>query len=448
MSNQTLPAVRPSKPAETPGAGPHDGQSGGHESGEHGIPSDLKPASTGVIIIAVIGFVILLAILLLVGEVPYYHEVHQAQMDAEARSKQLPQVSYTYVSQQSGGNDHDVTLPCNINANQSVSIYTRTTGYLKKFNYDIGQSVKEGEDLALIETPDVDAQLEQSKATEAEDQANIKRAEADLDLAKVTYERYVKAQKQSPGSVTQEDVDTKKSAVDDADAALSQAKATLQAAAADVDRLKVLVGFEHVKAPFTGKVTARNYYAGALLTPNATPEIFDLQQTDLLRVFINVPQEYANNVKIGDKVKLYVRNYPNKPFLGEVTLTAGAVDPNTRTLKVQINYDNKDNQLFPGEYGEVHLTVKDNETIGLIPTSALIFNAQANGNQVAVVGDDSKIHMKKIQTRRDFGTSIEVASGLDATDKVVTNPSERVSEGALVEARQTPNAAPASQPSK
>jgi RND family efflux transporter MFP subunit len=438
---QTLP--RPS--SVEPEIPPHG--SAPIQSGEHGqgIPPDLKTPGGISVIIAVAGFVLLLVALFFVGWIPEHAEQKQAQDDAIARSRQLPVVQYTLLAPSPPTSE--VVLPCNISANQSTAIYTRTTGYLKKFNYDIGQSVKEGDDLAIIDTPDVDAQLEQSKATQAQDVANVQKADADLDLAKVTYRRYVDAQKQSPGSVTQEDVDTRKSAVDDAQAALTQAKASVQAAAADVDRLKVLVGFEHVKAPFSGKVTARNYYAGSLLTPSSTPEIFDLQQTDLLRVFINVPQEYANDVKIGDKVKLYVRNFPNKPFLGGVALTAGAVDPNTRTLRVQINYDNRDNQLFPGEYGEVHLPVAQGATVGLIPTSALVFNAQATGNQVATVDDQGKVHMKSIKVGRDFGTSIEVTGGLSDTDKIITNPSERVIEGAEVEAHHTPNGAvPASQP--
>jgi RND family efflux transporter MFP subunit len=448
---KTPPQTPPTSPRsnrvepEIPPHGSAPMNAGDH--GEPGVPTDLKTPGGFSVAIAVLAFVVLLAVLFLVGEIPAYREEHQVQEEAVARSKQLPVVQYTML--EPSPDTSDVVLPCNISANQTVAIYTRSTGYLEKFNYDIGQYVKKDDDLAVIATPDVDAQLAQSKATVVQDEANVKRSEADLELAKVTYARYVKAQKQSPGSVTQEDVDTRKSAVDDAEAALAQSKATVAAANADVDRLNVLVGFEHVKAPFSGKVTARNYYAGALLTPSSTPEIFDLQQTDLLRVFINVPQEYANDVKIGDKVKLFVRNFPSKPFLGEVALTAGAVDPNTRTLRVQINYDNRDNQLFPGEYGEVHLPVAQGATIGLIPTSALVFNAQATGNQVATVDGDGKVHMKSIKTGRDFGTSIEVTGGLTDTDKIITNPSERVIEGAKVDYHLSPNAAvPASQPVK
>jgi len=191
-------------------------------------------------------------------------------------------------------------------------------------------------------------------------------------------------------------------------------------------------------------VTARNYDVGALLSPtNTSPgnEIFDLAQTDPLRVFVNVPQEYSNDIKLQTKAKLFVRNFPAKAFEGVIYATAGAVNPNTRTLSVQINFPNPSGQLFAGEYGEIHLPVTDPETIGLIPTSALIFNAQAKGLQVATVVDGNKVHIKSIKTGRDFGTTIEVSDGLTNDDKVIVNPSERLGEGVIVKATEAPKAA-------
>ncbi len=322
---------------------------------------------------------------------------------------------------------HDVILPCNIKANQSTAIYTRTSGYLKKWNYDIGQHVEAGQVMAEIDAPEIDAQLKQSQASLEQTQAAVKKAQADLDLAEVTLKRYVDAQNKSPGSVTEEDIDTRKSAAKDAEAALGQAVANADAASANVQQLTTQVGFQKVIAPFSGTVTARNYDVGALLSPtntNSGSEIFDLAQTDPLRVFVSMPQEYVNDVKLKETAKLFVRNFPAKPFEGVVTLTAGAVDPNTRTLSVQIDFPNKDGTLFSGEYGEVHLPVTDAQTVSLIPTSSLIFNAQAKGLQVALVDDENKVHMKSIKTGRDFGTTIEVTSGLARNDKVITNPSE------------------------
>jgi RND family efflux transporter MFP subunit len=266
--------------------------------------------------------------------------------------------------------------------------------------------------------------------------------------------------------VTKEAIDQNVSALKDADAALNQAIANVAAAKANVQQLTTQVGFEKVYAPFTGTVTARNYDVGALLSPTNTAagsEIFDLAQTDPLRVFVNVPQEYANFVKLNEHAKLFVRNFPNRSFDGVVTLTAGAVDPTTRTLSVQIDFSNKDGTLFAGEYGEIHLPVKDPQPVGLISTSALIFNAQTQGLQVALVTDlkhdDEKkrdtgtVHMTSIKTGRDFGTTIEVTTGLNPEDRVITNPSERVAEGVKVQAVQAPhdgvtNVAPTTKPAQ
>jgi RND family efflux transporter MFP subunit len=370
----------------------------------------------------------------------------------------MPVVQFIKTSPQTG--THDLRLPCNVQANQSTAIFTRTTGYLLHWYFDIGQHVNQGQVMAVIDTPEVDAQLKQSQAAELQNEAAVKKAEADQDLAQKTLDRYLESAKQSPGSVTKEAIDQNESALKDAIAALNQARANVEAAKANVQQLTTQVGFEKVYAPFSGIVTARHYDNGALLSPtNNAPgtEIFDLDQTDPLRVFINVPQEYANQIKIGDKAILNVRNYPTTSFEGIITLTSGALDPNTRTLNVQINFDNKKGLLYKNMYGEIRLPLTDPENVGLIPTGALVFNAQSKGNQVATVTDVQekedhkkvgKVHMKSIKTGRDFGTTIEVTAGLSPSDLIITNPSERTTEGAEVDAREAPKGTvPASQPS-
>jgi membrane fusion protein (multidrug efflux system) len=440
---QTPPAVKPSKVDPSPGHEPE------HHGDEQGIPKDLEAPSGFAIAIAVGAFVLLLIALFIVGYIPSHREETQTRDEAVARSKMLPVVQWINPVTTSG--THDVILPCNVKANQATALYTRTNGYLRKWYFDIGQHVEAGQLMADIETPEVDAQLKQSQASLQQNEAAVKKAEADKDLAQTTLNRYLISQKETPGSVTEEAIDQNKSALKDADAALVQANANVAAAKANVQQLQTQVGFEKVYAPFSGTVTARNYDVGALLSPtNTSPgsEIFDLAQTDLLRVFVNVPQEYSNDVKLNEKAKLYIRNFPGKSFDGVIYATTGAVDPNTRTLSVQINFPNKDGQLFAGEYGEIHLPVTDPQTVGLIPTSALIFNAKVSGLQVATVTDDSKVKMKRIITGRDFGTTIEVTKGLDEDDKVITNPSERVAEGVTVDAKEAPKPAPTPAASK
>ncbi len=428
-------AVRPASDEHAPGQAGHDPHA------EGAIPDDLSTPSGLVIVGVVAAFVVLLAALFLVGYIPDHREQAATRHEAAERAAAKPVVQWTNPTGFTG--EKDVTLPCDVTANQQTALYTRTNGYLKEWHYDLGARVEKGALMAVIETPEVDAQLEQSRATLEQNKANVTKAQADLELARVTLQRYVDAQKTSPGSVTQEDVDTRRSAYDDAVAGLKQVQASVTQAKANVDQLQTQVNFEKIYAPFSGTVTARNYDVGALLAPTDIgpgKEIFDLAQTDLLRVFVNVPQGYANNVKpglkAGLKAGLKVRNFPSEEFQGIVTFTAGALDPNTRTLRVQIDFPNADGRLFAGEYGEVRLPVTEQVPVQLIPSSALIFNAQ--GLSVGTVGPGDKIQIKTVALGRDFGTELEVTSGLSPQDRVITNPGEQVNAGAEVSPHEQP----------
>jgi RND family efflux transporter MFP subunit len=420
-----------------------DGHPQGHGTGhDEGIPTDVKPASTALVVVLVLVFALLLGGLFLVGFIPSRNELRKIRAEAAERANAKPAVLWLRPGESNG--EKDVVLPCDVDAYQQTAIYTRTSGYLRKWNYDIGQHVDAGKEMAFIETPEVDAELAQSKATLAQSQANVTKAEADLDLAKKTLARYVESQKNSPGSVTQEALDQQKSALQDAQAALEQMRASVVQSQANVQQLQVTVDFEHVTSPFSGTVTARNYDVGALLSPTTSREIFDLAETDKLRVFVNVPQGYANNIRQGQKAYLKVRNFPRNEFEGTVTLTAGAVDPNTRTLRVQIDFDNKEGKLFAGEYGQIRLPVTPQQSVAIIRSSSLIFNAA--GTEVAVLGPDDKVHIKTITIGRDLGTELEVTSGLQPDDRVVVNPAEQTTEGAEVTAQEAPHDAPPAKP--
>jgi RND family efflux transporter MFP subunit len=452
MSNTNHPGST-AQPIDPQHQLPAPGQDTAHGNGGRGdghgevIPHDLKSASTGAVIGMLGLFVLLLAGLFIVGFVPAEKEKKATREDAERRGAAKPVALWAHPSISNG--EKDVQLPCDVTANQQTALYTRTNGYLKEWHYDIGQRVEKGALMAVIDTPEVDAQLEQSRATLEQNKANVLKAQADLDLAKVTLARYVDAQKTSPGSVTQEDVDTRRSAYDDAVAGLKQVQATVTQAQANVDQLQTQVNFEKVIAPFSGTVTARNYDVGALLSPPtssaSSPEIFDLQQTDKLRVYVNVPQNYANNVQQGQEAYLSVVNFPGREFKGKVTLTAGAVNPTTRTLRVQIDFDNPKGELFAGAYGQVRLPVTPQQPVAIIRSSSLIFSAA--GTEVGVVGPDDKVHIKTIVLGRDLGTELQVTSGLTAADRVITNPGELTIEGADMDAREAPkDAAPAAKP--
>ncbi len=448
--NDGPPAPRPTADTVQGGGGdgnahgnaPPAGQGGGH--GEE-MPKDLH-APSGTFVLGVVGlFVLLLAALLVVGIIPDRRERKQTRDEAAARGSAKPAVQWLHPTEFAG--EKDIDLPCDVTAYQQTAIYTRTNGYLKEWHYDLGQHVDKGQLMAVIETPEVDAQLAQSKATLQQNEANVVKAQADLDLAKKTLDRYVESQKSSPGSVTKEQIDQQQAAYDDANAALKQVQASVTQAQANVQQLQVTVDFERVMAPFSGTVTARNYDVGALLNPptsSTVKEIFDLAETDKLRVFVNVPQGYANDVKPGQKAYLGVRNFPQKKFEGTVSLTAGAIDPTTRTLRVQIDFDNKDGQLFAGAYGQVSLPVTAQQTVSIVRSSSLVFNAA--GTEVATVGDDNKVHIKTITLGRDLGTELEVTSGLTPDDRVVLNPGEQTTEGAEVNAKEAPKDKPLAPP--
>ena len=431
-ANHQLPA-----PGD-PNVSHHDDH--GHDDHGHGegIPHDLPKPGAGTVFTVLGLFVLLLAGLFIAGIVPAHREEQRTRADAVKRSQAKPVAQWVHPIESVG--DKDVTLPCDVTAYQQTAIYTRTNGYLKEWHYDIGQHVEKGALMAVIETPEVDAELAQSKATLQQNEANVVKANADLELARVTLQRYIDAQKTSPGSVTQEDVDTHKSQYDDAVAGLKQVEASVTQAKANVQQLQTTVDFEKVYAPFSGTVTARNYDVGALLSPTTTgvgQEIFDLAETDKLRVFVNVPQGYANNIKSGQKAFLKVRNFAERKFTGVVSLTAGAIDPNTRTLRVQIDFDNKDGALFAGAYGQILLPVTPQTPVSIIHSSSLIFNSE--GTKVATLGEGDKIHIKNITVGRDLGTELEVTSGLTKDDRVIINPGERTVEGAEMEARQAPS---------
>jgi RND family efflux transporter MFP subunit len=433
------------QPATAPRNQPGDRQDNHQHDGEHHeetIPKDLKHASTGLVVVLVIIFAVLLVGLFLVGIIPDMRERNQVRKEAAERGAAKPAV--LWLNPTVSGGEKDVTLPCDVTAFQQTAIYTRTSGYLKAWHYDIGTHVEKGALMAVIETPEVDAELAQSKATLEQNKANVVKAQADLDLAKKTLDRYTDSQKASPGSVTKEQIDQEQAAYDDAIAALKQVQASVTQAEANVQQLQVTVDFEHVTAPFSGTVTARNYDVGALLSPTTSREIFDLAQTDKLRVYVNVPQGYANNIKQGQKAYLAVRNFPRHDFEGTVSLTAGAVDPNTRTLRVQIDFDNQDGKLFAGEYGQVRLPVTPQQPVSIIRSSSLVFNAA--GTEVATIGHDNKVHIKQIVVGRDLGTELEVTDGLAADDRVIVNPAEQTVEGADVDAKEAPHEAPPKPP--
>lgn len=439
MNSHDTPQQAPPPPLPAPHAGNGNGGVGrpaqpGHAHDENVIPSDLPRPSRTTIAAAVLIFCALLVVLFLLGWIPSRRHLAEAREDARAQSDQTPAVEVAFPKQQASATS--VSLPCDVKSLEETAIFPRTNGYLKTLRHDIGDHVQAGELLAEIDTPEVDAQLAQSQANMEQAEANVQKAEADKNLAKTTYDRY---QKTGPGGgVSQQQIDQQKAAYDDAVSGLEQTRASVVAAEADVKRLQVLQGFEKVTAPFTGTITARNYDIGALLSATDTAaghEMFRIAQTDTLRVFVNVPQDEATNVRTGQPARLVVRNYPGRHFDGTVARTAGAIDPVTRTLSVELHFPNPKGELYAGMYGEANLDVVPGEKTLVIPSSALLFNA--NGKQVAIV-HDGKVHLQSINIGKDLGTEMEITSGLNPNDEVVSNPGEKLAEGVQVKVVNQP----------
>ncbi len=321
-------------------------------------------------------------------------------------------------------------LPGDVQALEETTIYARTNGYLKRWLFDIGDEVKVGQLLAEIETPEIDDELNQAKATLGQLKATQVTAEANDNLARTTLRRYEALALTK--SVSQQELDERRAAAETSASAVTAAKANVVAGVASVQRLTTLVSFQRVYAPFDGTVTARSVEIGQLITSgNGTNQaLFHIAKTDPVRVFVDVPQIYSVGVRPGMKAAIIVREMPNRQFTGKVTRSARAIDPQTRTLLTEIQVPNPERLLLPHAYVQVKLDLAREHPPLLIPASALIFNA--DGNTVAVVDENRKVHFQPVTVEGDFGANVGVAKGLSIDDQVIVNPGQRLSEGGAV----------------
>lgn len=313
--------------------------------------------------------------------------------------------------------EEEIVLPASIAAWHEAPIYARTNGYVKQWNVDIGDKVKTGDILAIIETPELDNQLRQAEA-------DLKVSIAQNELAQVTAVRWQKLLKTE--SVSKQETDEK---VDTAKAT----KAAVVAAQANRDRLQDLVNFEQVTAPFSGTISSRATDIGALINagnqPNAKP-LFRLVQTDPLRIYVKIPENYASRIKPNMMVRLTLSEYPGQFFQAKLFQTAGAIDPKTRTILAQFTINNKDGKLLPGSYTQMHFTMPIPANSVLLPINALIFQAQ--GLQVATLNKQNQVVLKSITIHRDFGKVVEVATGIQPGELIIINPEDDIMNGQQV----------------
>ncbi|WP_051361602.1 efflux RND transporter periplasmic adaptor subunit [Burkholderia sp. WSM2230] len=352
--------------------------------------------------------------LLAAGIAPRLHASAALARQAAAQTA----VSVSVIAPQPAPAVQELLLPGAVTPFADASIYARTSGYLAHWSTDIGAHVKAGETLAVIDAPDLDAQYRQVRADEATAQANF-------DYAKATAQRWQDMLKTQ--SVAQQDADTK---MNDMEAR----RAMLASAHANAAHLRELVSYEKIVAPFDGIVTARNVDVGALVTAGGTPgaagmsgELFHVEQTGTLRVFVDVPEDDAPYVTASTGVYLTAPQYPGRQIAGRVARTTGAIDPASRTLRVEVDVDNPDGALMPGAYVQVHLQLRAASVALDVPVSTLMF--RPGGTMVAVVDASGRAALKTVHLGRDFGTRVEITSGLATTDRVIDNPGDSLGAG-------------------
>jgi RND family efflux transporter MFP subunit len=323
-------------------------------------------------------------------------------------------------------NATEIVLPGNIQAYTLAPIYARTTGYVKAWYHDIGSRVRKGELLAVIETPELDQQLDQAKA-------DLATAQSNAGLAKVTADRYQGLIGQN--AVSQQDTDNAVQALEARNTEVTSAQANMR-------RLEQLQSFERIEAPFDGIVTARNLDIGQLVsaagstnTPGAgtvsgSKEVFDISAIQTLRVFVNVPQVYAPDAKAGVTATLTLPQYPGRTFRGKLVRTSDAVDPATRTLLAEVDVDNRSGELLPGSYTEVHLKVANPAPALIVPVSALIL--EPDGLHVGIVDVTQHARIVRVTPGRDSGSTMEILGGLEPGQQVIANPPDSLTDGEQV----------------
>src|ERR1700737_914786 len=330
----------------------------------------------------------------------------------ETSQAALPAVSV--VSPKQTAPAQEIVLPGNVQPFITSPIYARTNGYLRKWYFDIGTHVKKGQLLAVIETPEVDQQLEQSLS-------NLNTAKANLALSEITKNRYEGLLKTN--AVSQQDADN-------AVGSYNANKAMVEAGQANVKQLQALKSFENIYAPFDGVVTARNTDIGDLINSGsstaAKTDLFHIAQPGKLRVYVNVPEEYSQGIKVGMTADLSLAEFPGRKFQGKLVRTAEAINMTTRTLLIEIEVDNPTGTLLTGSYAEVHLKVPTQASTFLLPVNALIFRSE--GLRVATV-KSGKVVLSEVTPGHDFGTQIEIVSGLKPDDQVIVNPPDSIVSG-------------------
>ncbi|GGA25768.1 efflux RND transporter periplasmic adaptor subunit [Dyella nitratireducens] len=364
-------------------------------------PPHLKAAGIGIATLAVLAVAIGLGL--------RYHQHQQLVQWTDAQL--IPSVRLSPALDPS--KEHLITLPGHLEAWYSAPIHARVSGYLKAWYKDIGDKVKAGDVLAIIDTPELDQQLEQAKAV-------LAKAQADANLANITSRRWQHLL--ASDSVSKQEADEKSGEA-------AAAQATVLAAKADVDRLNALEAFKKIVAPFDGVVTARRTDVGDLITANneSGPELFTVADTTRMRLYVPVPEVNTDSIKPGMKVALNIPEMPGRNFQATLIGNSNAINQNSGSMLAQFVVDNSDGALKPGDYADVRLDLPLDPHLVSVPASALIFRDQ--GPQVAVLGPDGRAHLHDVHIAVDMGTTLQIDQGLTPADRVIENPPDSLLDG-------------------
>ncbi|HYV63150.1 MAG TPA: efflux RND transporter periplasmic adaptor subunit [Bryobacteraceae bacterium] len=409
-------------------------------NGEHSGPPHDRWKPSGLTISALLlAFAVLLAVAFLAGYLPLQKRESLVRAEAESHAKDLPRMQVMRVGRSSI--QSDLKLPGTLQAVTEAPILARADGYLKTRLVDIGDRVRAGQPLAEIDAPELDQQIRQSEAAVAQAQASLEQAQASLeqgkanrDLARITAERWKTLVAEGVVSKQENDqyqaqLTAQNANVQALEKAVSAQRSNVLASQANVARLQEVQGYRIVKAPFDGVVVLRNVDVGALVSTGTTL-LYRIAQVGTLRTYVNVPQDNAGSIHIGQPAQLTLSNFPGLHFVGAIARTANALDPANRTMLVEVSVPNADGALFPGMYAEVSLSNARVNPPLLIPAQALI--VRSDGAQVAVVQPDGIVHLQKVAIGRDYGDRVEIVQGVTEGATILAAPGDAAQEGAKI----------------
>lgn len=386
------------------------------------------------------GFILLLVILFFVGYLPRRHREQALQAGLKKEKSTLPEVNVAETVKAPAKGD--LLLPGNMTPLTEAVINARAEGYLRKRYVDIGDRVKAGQLLAEIEAPELDQQVQQGRASLSQTKAALGRtqhalvqSQANAHLSEVTVQRWKTLADR--GVVSKQEYDQKQgqfesdqAAVQSAQSDVTAAQDNIRASEANLQRLIELQGYEKITAPFAGVVTVRNVDVGALISTTGSTPLFRIARIDILRLMIDVPEQSAPYIRVGEPAEIRLQEFGSRKFIGHVSRTANSLDANSRTLPVEVQVLNSDYALLPNMFAQVNLVGASAAATALVPGDALIVKPE--GTQVAVVGKDNRVHFRAVEVGRDYGPQIEIRSGLNGGERVVVNPSDDVREGAEI----------------